>query len=267
MQLAFCRDVFISPYMMAQVSARPSGAGRRSCRLLLARMVAAMILMLCLPASTAAADARTTTTALQDKLPGGAEHGNPCTTTAHSVAHTAQNICGGAPVKEALLAVRLRPAAADEAARLLAAMGFAAAVELEMLAADTPEMDELMHELKSAGLSVGDRSKVRLLVGDRRRFGQLAAHAPGDAGEMMHAARDHHFGDDANPVFPPSQRRLQTSGATGMSMDTIAIVFTVLIGATGYAVQVRSIHHLLQRERNTADGKVKSQLCWHTHVD
>ena len=47
----------------------------------------------------------------------------------------------------------------------LAAIGFAAAVELEVLAADTPELDELMHELKPAGLSVGNRPKVRLLVG------------------------------------------------------------------------------------------------------
>ena len=109
--------------------------------------------------------------------------------TAQSVARTAQNICGSAPVKEALLAVRLRPAAADEAARLLAAMGFAAAVELEMLAADTPALDELMYELKSAGLSVSDRSKVRLLVGDRRHFGQLAAQSKYTTGTDRYRSR------------------------------------------------------------------------------
>ena len=69
---------------------------------------------------------------------------------------TAQRICGGTPIGEALLAVRLRPGvAAGEAARLLSGLGFAAAVNLQLLSGGL-DVSELMSELKLAGMGVGE---------------------------------------------------------------------------------------------------------------
>ena len=220
---------------MAQASAGTSPASRRpSRRLPLASTVAAVLLIICLPA---AASAATRTRAFEDGSSSGAES-NPCTTTAETVARTAQRICGGALIEEALLAVRLRPEAADETARLLAAMGFAATVELEMLPAGTPEMDEVMDELKSAGLSVGDRSKVRLLVGDRglqARGRSATPHAlEGGSAAAVAAAADGRDGFADSLPQTQSRRRLQENdGGGGLSMDTVAIVLTVLVGAAG----------------------------------
>ena len=71
-------------------------------------------------------------------------------TAGASVGLTAQRICGGTPIDEALLAVRLRPGeAAGEAARLLSGLGFAVAADLQLLSGGP----ELMLELKGAVMS------------------------------------------------------------------------------------------------------------------
>ena len=104
----------------------------------------------------------------------------------------AQQICGGTPIAEALLAVRLRPrAAADEAARLLAELGFSTAMDRPLLLADGgPEVQELMDELKNSGVRLRDRGKVRLLVGDRAHLGRQNRAQSTDG--MTFTGRDDH---------------------------------------------------------------------------
>ena len=83
------------------------------------------------------------------------------------VARNAQLICGAAPVQGALLSVRLQPGeATDAAGQLLEGLGLRTAVDLRLLGGG-PEAFETMNALKAAGISIGDRSKIRMLVGDR----------------------------------------------------------------------------------------------------
>ena len=127
------------------------GGTARCCRLAVVS-IALVALMLCL-AATAAAQ---TACSEGEQIADGAE-GRSCPMTAASVGRTAQRICGGTPIGEVLLAVRLRPGeAADEAARLLTGLGFAAALDLQLLSGGT-DVSELMSELKLAGMSVAAR--------------------------------------------------------------------------------------------------------------
>lgn len=116
-----------------------------------------MVLFICCPATAAAA------TAARTAESGIAE----CAPTAAAVAQTAQRVCGGAPVEEALRAVGLqRGAATDGAVRLLTGVGLRTALDLRLVARGGAEADEVMGELKAGGVSLGDRAKIRLLVGE-----------------------------------------------------------------------------------------------------
>eukprot|EP01052_Picozoa_sp_SAG31_P082840 SAG31_NODE_42936_length_269_cov_0.900000_1_plen_62_part_10 len=47
---------------------------------------------------------------------------------------------------------------------------------MQLLDVLSPEATELMEQLRAGGISIGDRSKVRLLLGDRSsRYGNLGA--------------------------------------------------------------------------------------------
>ena len=71
---------------------------------------------------------------------GEAEGCYPCTTTTSAVAETAR-LCGGAPIEEALLAIRLQPRdAAGGADRALAGLGFKSALDLQLMQAGGPEV-------------------------------------------------------------------------------------------------------------------------------
>lgn len=84
---------------------------------------------------------------------------------AAEVAHAVRSLCGDVPTEEALQAVRLLPEVAGAAAPLLAAAGILTVTDLKLLAG-APEAEELMTELRKAGaLSIGDRAKLRLLIG------------------------------------------------------------------------------------------------------
>ena len=87
-----------------------------------------------------------------------------CTISAAAIAEAAQQVCGGAPIEEALRSVHLRLEAAEDTGRMLAGLGFQTALDLQLLAGG-PEAAELQGELKAGGLPIGDRAKVRLLVG------------------------------------------------------------------------------------------------------
>ena len=198
--------------------------------------IAAVVLMLCLPAAAAQ-----TPPSEGEVIACGAAVGRPsCPMTADSVGRTAQRICGGTPIDEALLAVRLRPgAAAGEAARLLTGLGFAAAVDLQLLSGG-PEVSELMSELKVAGMSVGDRSKVRLLVGDTAHLERLVGSDVQAGGHVAHYnTTSRTIGGLARRLQADPTEKDKTKDTGGLSTDTIAFVLTVLVGAAGFALQAR----------------------------
>ena len=173
------------------------------------------------------------------------------------VAQTVQRLCGGAPIEEALLTVRLQPGeAADSAGRALAGLGLRTALDLQLMQAAGPEVTELLDALTLAGVSLGDRVKIRLLVGDRvLHLGRLtsadaAQHLVGGRPANPQPQQGEGSADDdsaAGGAAAAQERRLQADpadnkatsadGGGGMSMDTIAIVLTVLVGTAGYIVQ------------------------------
>ena len=138
----------------------------------------------------------------------------------------AQQVCGGAPIEEALRSVHLRPEAAEDTGRMLAGQGFQTALDLQLLAGGA-EAAELLSELKVGGLRIGGRAKVRLLVGDNVHHGR---HASGAGPALATSRNDQHQRQDGDK----SSARRQLQDKAGMSMDTIAIVLTVLVGAVGY---------------------------------
>ena len=175
-----------------------------------------------------------------------------CTFSAAAVAEAAQQVCGGAPIEEALRSVHLQQAAED-VGRMLAELGFQTALDLQLLTGG-PEVAELLGELKAGGLPIGDRAKFRLLVGGKVQFDRglvsgAATPEPNPTKQPASATArdddDHHHQDDE--LSPRRQLRKQDDGSAtsrrrlqdeaGMSMDTIAIVLTVLVGSAGYLVQ------------------------------
>ena len=152
--------------------------------------------------------------------------------------------------------MRMQPWEATGAAgKLLEGLGLRTAVDLRLLGGG-PEAQETMDALKTAGISIGDRSKIRMLVGDRahlgRLFGGAAAQAGGQGGQAAGGevqtdaaagtGRAPGSDDSLQVVADASQPRrgLQTeptADSDSMSMDTLAIVLTVLVGTAGHAMQ------------------------------
>ena len=187
-----------------------------------------MVLFICCPATAA------TATAARTAESGIAE----CAPTAAAVAQTAQRVCGGAPVEEALRAVGLqRGAATDGAVRLLTGVGLRTALDLRLVARGGAEADEVMGELKAGGVSLGDRAKIRLLVGE-----DPAASPPSwEAVRLLLADKEAEASTRGAQRARPQEeerprRKLQEED--GLSTDTIAIVLSLLVGAAGYFVQV-----------------------------
>ena len=108
--------------------------GTRRPTLSLAGMVAVSLFVHVCPAYASSTAATRTTNKIED---GGEEaegRSNPCTTTASAVAETAQWLCGGAPIEEALLTVRLQPGVeTDAAGRALAGLGLRTALDLQLM--------------------------------------------------------------------------------------------------------------------------------------
>ena len=125
-----------------QVLLKAMGGTARCYRLSTVSIAAAM-LMLCLP------DAATQTPSSGGEVAEGAVTHPQCPMTAASVGQIAQRICGGTPIDEALLAVRLRPG-------------------------------------EVAGMSVGDRSKVRLLVEDTAHLDRLVGSDVQTRGQVVY---------------------------------------------------------------------------------
>eukprot|EP01052_Picozoa_sp_SAG31_P013553 SAG31_NODE_817_length_11849_cov_6.737362_5_plen_133_part_00 len=98
-----------------------------------------------------------------------------------------------------------------------------------------------MDQLRLGGISIGDRSKVRLLLGDgcsQRSITSDGSHGRSGATNQAHFV---------------ANRRLQQEGDGGISGDTIAIVASVLVGAAGFLVQA----HTERRAQQSATIQVQ----------
>eukprot|EP01052_Picozoa_sp_SAG31_P046986 SAG31_NODE_9208_length_1316_cov_1.365653_2_plen_187_part_00 len=152
----------------------------------------------------------------------------PCPSAADNT-WGAEQLCSiGSSLADSMRAVGISDSAKDAASLLLLLQkhGFRTALDLRVLDANGPESGELMEQLRVGGVSIGDRSKVRLLLSDQDRSqGRcIGRHAPTKMTTTT-----------SEPGAFRQRRQLQDSG---MSTDTIAIVLSVLIGAAGYIVQV-----------------------------
>ena len=104
-----------------------------------------------------------------------------------------------------------------------------------------------MDELRSGGeLSIVDRAKIRLLVGDREHLARVLAAPPSQMNKPAHG----HI-QDAQPAS--LHRQLQDQSNDSLSADTIAIVFSVIIGVCGYLLQAwtadRAQRHAAELQR------------------
>eukprot|EP01052_Picozoa_sp_SAG31_P053953 SAG31_NODE_14091_length_827_cov_27.082418_1_plen_204_part_01 len=163
---------------------------------------------------------------------GGGGRGTAAKTAAAVVAEL-QHLCGSLSINDALRAARLSPAAAGTVAQLLVSepLSIWTVLDMQLLAGDGDEAAELMAKLKDTGVSVGDRGKIKLLFGrPQARFGR--AH-PVDEDLALPAAG---LEDDFEGVLHShilkqfiAKRALQEPD--GVSMDTVAIALSVLVGA------------------------------------
>eukprot|EP01052_Picozoa_sp_SAG31_P031664 SAG31_NODE_3378_length_4344_cov_7.620259_4_plen_207_part_00 len=166
----------------------------------------------------------------------------PVSAAADAVARSAVQVCGGASAEEALRSVGVPANEAAETARALAALGLHTALDMRLLGGG-PEAEELLLELQKpqAGsaaehlLSLGGRAKLRLLIGGAPQptwfRDQLIYDTSASSEGALQSAAD-------RSVLTLKGRHLQSDeGTEGMSLDTIVIVISVLVGAVGYGVQ------------------------------
>eukprot|EP01052_Picozoa_sp_SAG31_P047487 SAG31_NODE_9527_length_1263_cov_5.292955_1_plen_251_part_00 len=163
--------------------------------------------------------------AAQSLPPAARAADHQCPTAAQHVVRSAKKLCGaGAPVVASLRSVGIDGDRTGATAELLAKHGFQTALDLRLLRSGGAEEAELMEQLREPGrISIGDRSKVRLLLGD--------------GSELRRSNSAHQKCGGSDRVDASSTRQLQDGADQGMSVDTIAIVASVLVGAAGYLVQ------------------------------
>ena len=173
--------------------------------------------------------------------------GSTATAAAEQVARAAQQLRGDANIAAALTSVKI---ATDAAEQTLAALGFQTALDLRLLAGG-PEAAELMNALSTGGeLSIADRAKIRLLVGDQTHMARVVMMS-----SHLEDVADHDQTEQA--TLSGRHRQLQEDAARGtLSTDTIAIVFSVCVGVCGYLLQAWTSHRAtrhageLQREHD-----------------
>eukprot|EP01052_Picozoa_sp_SAG31_P036389 SAG31_NODE_4534_length_3158_cov_2.074534_1_plen_637_part_00 len=179
-----------------------------------------------------------------------------CASRAAQAARVPAEVCGAVSVEEALHAVMMPEAASHRAAEVLGGLGFGTALDLELLGGGEAAA-EVLTELKVRGLSPADRAKVRLLVGDREHLRRLISSpwsvpaavvdGPKQSGAPSNCDEQVEEASRLEREWTVQGRQLQGAdssssggGGGGISADTIAIVLSVLVGAAGYVVQVRS---------------------------
>ena len=154
--------------------------------------------------------------------------GHTATTVANQVARATEQLRGDASITAALQTVQVGTHHAD-AEQALAALGFETALDLQLLAGG-PEAAELMATLRTGGeLSIADRAKIRLLVGDREHLARVAM-----------VSSSPFSGSEEEEQAAPRHRQLQDEGDSDhgtLSADSIAIVFSVCVGVCGYLLQ------------------------------
>eukprot|EP01052_Picozoa_sp_SAG31_P047006 SAG31_NODE_9221_length_1314_cov_1.274074_2_plen_222_part_00 len=153
-----------------------------------------------------------------------------CGASRLATAAAAQELCGDLPVPDALQAVGMSRRGSAEAAVLMraAALRIKTALDLRLLDAAGVEADELFEALKTGGVPVADRGKIRLLVGETVGS-STSVLAPAAAARPVQS-------NDAVRL-----RQLQAGDeADGLSNDTLAIIFSVALGCAGYVLQVCS---------------------------
>eukprot|EP01051_Picozoa_sp_SAG22_P000459 SAG22_NODE_13_length_33548_cov_57.167773_11_plen_310_part_00 len=154
---------------------------------------------------------------------------------AEQVARAAQRLRGDATIATTLEYVNVgKPDASEQA---LAALGFETALDLRLLAGG-PEAVELMTTLRAGGeLSIADRGKIRLLVGDLEHLARVSSMPPGPHFSGSATDRD----TQHEQAAPRHHRQLQAGGGntdrSTLSADTIAIVLSVFVGVCGYLLQ------------------------------
>jgi hypothetical protein len=173
--------------------------------------------------------------AVDAALHGAVGLDNRCDRTAAAVIEHTQQICSGPLIDEALRSVHLEPQEADAMVSVLSGLGFRTALDLQLLAGQ-PEVEELMLALKQHDLPIGDRAKVRLLIGDHAHRDRLFSAR--SFAKTMGSVPSTPTGSAMDDRKEPTRVLQETSGtSSGTSMDTIAIVLSVLVGAAGYFVQ------------------------------
>ena len=147
----------------------------------------------------------------------------------------------------------------DDVEQALAALGFETALDLRLLAGG-PEAAELMAALRTGGeVSLADRAKVQLLVGGMDHFARVS---------MMSSTLFLGSATDGDQSAPQHHRQLQEDKGSDrgtLSADTLAIMFSVLVGVCGYLLQAwtsaKASRHAgdLQREHDQGTRDLQVQ--------
>eukprot|EP01052_Picozoa_sp_SAG31_P048178 SAG31_NODE_9966_length_1203_cov_1.419384_1_plen_314_part_10 len=159
---------------------------------------------------------------------------------------------GNLPVENFLSLAGLQKESVGEATKLLIALGVRTAVDMQVLSRAPVEAEELMGELKAAGVRVGDRAKIRVAAVDHQSLLRKIheARKTVDTGAPQPSV-------DARVETRP--RHLQESGVS-MSVDTIAIVLSVLVGSAGYFVQAWTAQRAERSAAAQAQENHRSEL-------
>eukprot|EP01052_Picozoa_sp_SAG31_P002786 SAG31_NODE_100_length_25264_cov_38.715359_21_plen_343_part_00 len=172
-------------------------------------------LLLVLLACAGVAAAATTDPPADPRPPASCSSTGACSGAAAVLARRAQHLCSGMPIAEALRSVRVESTAAAVIAEDLKRAGFHDALDLRLLAGGA-EAQELMSELSVRGISIADRVKLRLLVGDRAHLGQF------ESAEPSMDCSDVHLPQSSTAT---TRRGLQQEAAAadeGVSVDTVS---------------------------------------------
>eukprot|EP01052_Picozoa_sp_SAG31_P017805 SAG31_NODE_1234_length_9204_cov_9.297748_5_plen_238_part_00 len=150
------------------------------------------------------------------------------------VRRAAVDICSGDTVAAALRRVGLARHTADAIGDQMAALELRTTLDLRLLA-NTPEAEHLFASLAHSGISIGARAKVRLLltsdlpdhVADEPQTGANGMQAMG--AEWQQRVQ----GQMGVPRSGALRRLQQESQGTGLSLDSLAIMVSVLLGVAG----------------------------------
>eukprot|EP01052_Picozoa_sp_SAG31_P002303 SAG31_NODE_81_length_27131_cov_4.775283_8_plen_430_part_00 len=147
------------------------------------------------------------------------------------IARAAQQLCGDVAIEEALRLVRLQPETVRTLQPVFTSLGLRTVLDLQLLAGG-PDATALMQFISKSDLAnIGELAKIRLLVGDQEHLSRIAS-------VEKRGHEDEHQPPNRRPSSGHSQERrwLQEQADGGMSMDTVAIVLSLLVGAAGYIV-------------------------------